>query len=114
MLNILHNELTFIKESVQPYNANKVIYQDPIRLSAPTRLLDGEILDYNIHGSLIVSLLKFQVAVTKYNDFIQITNSIQNIPTISDKAHKQIYENILRLHGDVYITKEEVLNSIPP
>lgn len=105
----LCNELTFIGEKVQPYDVSKVIYRDPIRLSAPAQLLDGKTLEYRAHKALIESLLKFQATVAKYNDLVQITNLVQNIPNLPDTTHTQIYENILRLHKDILTTRDEVL-----
>lgn len=112
LFDMLREELIFIGERVQPYEASKVIYRDPIRLSASSQLLDGEMLEYKKHGELFRALLKFQVAVYKYNDLVQTTNLIQNIPTISATAHRQIYENIHRSHQDVLNVRDEVIKQL--
>lgn len=114
LFDMLRDELSFIGERVQPYDVNKVIYRDPIRLSAPSQLLDGETLEYRRHKYLFQALLKLKVAINKYNDLVQTTNLIQNIPTIPDTAHRQIYKDIQRLHQGVLTARDEVLKSVPP
>jgi len=113
LLKALHRELSSIDSQVQPYNPNKVIFQDPIRLSAPDRLLDSETLEYRKDSNLIEALLILRVALAKYNDLIEVTNLAQSIAPIQDTAHLQMYNNMVQRHSLVVTARDAVLKLIP-
>ena len=47
LIHALVDELKTIPESVPPYQVEKAFYRDPIRLSSPALLLDGEVQTTN-------------------------------------------------------------------
>ena len=109
----LCDKLAFIGGQVQPYDVDKAFYRDPIRLYVLTQLLDGETLKYKTHAALIQSLLALQVAVAKYNDFVQIANLAQAVAPVPDTAHAQMYETMRQLHRNVLVVRDEVLKHVP-
>lgn len=110
---MLGNELEFIGNQVQPYDDKNDFYRDPIRLVAPVPLLDGETLEYKAHKDLIQSLLKLQMAISKYNDLVQVTNFVQNIRRVDAIRHKQMYDTMSMLHQVVILARDEVRKHIP-
>ncbi len=113
LLKALRQELNSIGSKVQPYDVSKVIYRDPIRLRVPTQLLDGQTLEFRKDSKLIEALLHLQVALSKCNDMIEVTNLAQSIAPVPDSAHGQIYANIVERHELVIRARDEVLELIP-
>ena len=114
LLATLRVELNSIGSEVPSYDVGKVIYRDPIHLPTVATLLGGETLHYKTHSTLIQSLRNLQVAVSKYNDLVHTTNLAQSIAPISDNAHAQIYQNIVRYHQELQKARGEVSRQLPP
>ena len=67
LLKLLDSELRTIGGQLAPYDVAKAIYRDPIRLSAPGNLLDGNTLTYKANAAVIQMLQQFQVAVCAFH-----------------------------------------------
>ena len=113
LIHALVDELKTISESVPPYQVEKAFYRDPIRLSSPALLLNGEVLDYKSHASIIRLLLQLHVSISKYNDFVQITNAAQAaVLPIPDNIHGTWYTTMKDLHAAVTQTKNQLLEEM--
>ena len=94
LFHILREELKAIPADVPPYDVKKAIYRDPIRPAVLPLLLDGQSLDYPEHGRLLHALLDLHIAISKYNDFVAVTNSAQATTPVPDSVHRQWYETM--------------------
>lgn len=112
LLKLLQNELSQIGGSMQPYDAAKAFYRDPLRLNAPTRLLDGETLEYRKDARLIELLLNLNVAISRYNDFVQMTNLAQAMIPVPDNIHTQWYRDVQQRLTAVVTVRDEILKEL--
>lgn len=108
LMDLLREELAHIDSELQPYVAARVIYQDPIYLVALDQLLSGNVVDPAREPDLVRRLIDLKVALTRYNDFVGVTNEAQATTALSDQAHRQIYTRMAERHGDVVKAKERV------
>jgi hypothetical protein len=108
LIDLLREELAHIDTELQPYVAARVIYQDPIYLVALDQLLSGNVVDPAREPDVVRQLIDLKVALTRYNDFVGVTNEAQATTALSDQAHRQIYTRMAERHGDVVKAKERV------
>ena len=109
----LHDELGFISTELPPYGVGQILYLDPLRLIVGSMLLDGETLEYRKHSALLTLLVKLQLAVARYNDFVQTYNLAQTTGRLDDMAHPQMYEIAYGLHRNVLTARKEVSEQLP-
>jgi len=112
ILKLLRKELGHIGDIIQPYDVNKGFYRDPIRLSAPTRLLDGDILEFRTNLHLIELLLMLQVAISRYNDFVSMTNMAQASVAIQDNTHAQWYNDVKNRFQAITSVRNEIIEYV--
>jgi hypothetical protein len=112
LLKLLRGELTQIAPSLEAYEVARAFYRDPIRLNAPTRLLDGETLEFRKDVRLIELLLNLNVAISRHNDFVQMTNLAQATTPVPDNAHAQWYRDIQQRIAAVIVVRDEILKEL--
>ncbi len=112
LLKLLSSELRAIGGQLTPYDVAKAIYRDPIRLSAPGNLLDGNTLTYKANAALIQTLQQFQVAVSKYNDFVHVTNQAQAVCAVPDHIHQQWFAEIAAHNQNVITSRDQLLGHL--
>ncbi|MBI1822190.1 MAG: hypothetical protein HY036_09395 [Nitrospirae bacterium] len=114
LLKLLQSEVSQIGGTLEPYNVAKSFYRDPIRLNAPTRLLDGQTLEYRKDAWLIELLLNLNVAISRHNDFVQMTNQAQATATIPvpDNTHAQWYRDLQQRLTAVVAVRDEILKKL--
>lgn len=112
LIKLLQNELRQISGNLQPYHVAKAFYRDPIRLNAPTKLLDGETLEYRKDARLIELLLNLNVAISRHNDFVQITNLAQATISVPDNVHSQWYQDLKQRLSAVVTVRDEILKEL--
>lgn len=112
LLQLLEKELHEIAPTLDPYNVSKAFYRDPIRISSPTRLLDRGTLRFRRDGRLIELLLNLNVAISRHNDFVEMTNLAQATTTVPDNVHRQWYADIQRHVAAVTSVRDEILKEI--
>jgi len=108
LVDLLREELARIDTQLQPYVAARVIYQDPIYLVALDQLLSGNVIDPAHEPGLVRRLIDLKVALTRYNDFVGVTNEAQATTALSDQAHRQIYTRMAERHAGVVKAKDGV------
>ena len=112
LLKLLGSELRTIGGQLAPYDVAKAIYRDPIRLSAPSNLLDGNTLTYKANAALIQMLQQLQVAVSKYNDFVHVTNQAQAACVVPDHIHAQWFSEITAHNQNVIASRGQLLGHL--
>lgn len=112
LLHLLQNEVSQIGDTLEPYDVVKAFYRDPIRLNAPTRLVDGETLEYRKDARLIELLLNLNVAISRHNDFAQMTNHAQAAIAVPDNVHAQWYRDLQQRLASVVIVRDEILKEL--
>ena len=105
----LRDDMARIGAAVAPYSVGSVHYQDLIVLQGPGRLLDGEVLEYRTHSDLIERLHTLNVALTKHNELVRITNLVQNQQGLPDNIHRQMYDLAVDRHSLVVAAKSDIL-----
>lgn len=96
----LLKEFEFVDPKPVAYDATKVIYRDPIHITALNHLLDGRTIDYRRHAQLIEQLLKVAATLARRNDLAIATNQAQTNVAMPDTAHRQIHDTMVERHGD--------------
>jgi hypothetical protein len=109
----LRHELGFFSGQVQPYQVEKAIYEPPISLTTPQELLDGGTLEFGTNHELIGSLLNLQASLRNYSDYVQTANLVQGVATLSDDAHRQIYNDLCRRRQQLCAARDEVIRRLP-
>ena len=109
---LLQNELKQITGSLQRYDAAKAFYRDPFRLNALPRLLDGETLGFRRDARLIELLLNLNVAISRYNDFVQMTNLAQATIVVPDNVHSQWYATVQERLAAVVAVRDEIFKEL--
>ena len=112
LFSLLRDELPKIASTVPPYDPGKAFYRDPIRIQALALLLDGQTLDYSKAPDIARRLLILQVDLTKYNDFVLLTNQAQANREIPDSLHEQWYRIMAERHATLVAIRDEVLKVI--
>jgi hypothetical protein len=112
LIKLLQNELRQINGTLQPYDAAKSFYRDPLRLNAPTKLLDGETLEFRKDNRLIELLLNLNVVTSRYNDFVQMTNLAQATIDAPDNIHAQWYSDMQQRLAAVVTVREDILKEL--
>ncbi len=112
LLELLQNEVSQIGGTLEQYDVVKAFYRDPIRLNAPTRLLDGETLEYRKDARLIELLLNLNVAISRHNDFVQMTNQAQATIPVPDNVHAQWYRDLQQRLTAVVTVRDEMLKEL--
>lgn len=110
LINLLNRELAQLPNAVQPYDKTKAFYRDPLRLISPTKLIDGDTLQYQDDARLLETLLNLNVVISRHNDFVQVTNLAQaTTKDIPDTIHAQWYSDMKLRLADVVKIRDEVL-----
>ena len=112
LVKLLHQELVQIPSTLQPYEKTKAFYRDPLRLNAPTKLMDGETLQFRNDARLIESLLNLNVAISRHNDFVQMTNLAQATIVVPDNVHAQWYSDVRQRLADVASIRDNILKEL--
>ena len=114
LIDLLREELSRIDTELQPYVAARVIYQDPIYLVALDQLLSGNVVDPAREPEVVRRLIDLKVALTRYNDFVNVTNEAQATTVLTDQAHRQIYTRMAERHAQVVKAKDAVEVALGP
>ncbi len=109
---ILAVELTAIPKSIPEYESNRAFYRDPIYIPSAPLLLDGQLLNYSKHKALVTALLHLQVALSKHNEFVSMTNNAQTDKSIPLSVYESWYVTIKQLHAAVVESKAEVITAL--
>lgn len=113
LVKLLNRELAEIPNTLQPYDKNKAFYRDPLRLIAPTKLIDGDTLQYHNDARLLEMLLNLNVVITRHNDFVQITNLAQATTSdISGNIHAQWYGDVKQRLAEVVGIRDALLKEL--
>lgn len=75
----LHRELSLLGEEASPGNRHTLSLRVPIRVNVIPRLLDGNLLGYREHGTLLDHLIVLEQMISKYNDWALLTNEAQTL-----------------------------------
>jgi hypothetical protein len=90
----------------------KAYYRDPIRLSTPPRLLDGQTLNYLEDWRLIEHLMNLHVAVARHNDYVEMTNQAQAMSPVPDSIHAQWFKEIQGRVAAVTAVRDDILRAL--
>lgn len=94
------------------YDVTKAFYRDPIRLNAPTRLLDGATLEFRKDARLIELLLNLTVAIARHNDFVQMSNQAQATIKVPDNIHAQWFQDVQQRITAVTMVRDVILKEL--
>ena len=75
----LHRELSLLGEQTTPGDGQALSLRVPIRVNVIPRLLDGELLAYREHRTLLEHLIVLEQMIGKYNDWVSLTNEAQTL-----------------------------------
>jgi hypothetical protein len=75
----LHRELSLLGEEAALGDRQALSLRVPIRVNVIPRLLDGELLGYREHGTLLDHLIVLEQMISKYNDWALLTNEAQTL-----------------------------------
>jgi hypothetical protein len=75
----LHRELSLLGEEALPGDRHALSLRVPIRVNVIPRLLDGDLLGYREHGTLLDHLILLEQMISKYNDWAVLTNESQTL-----------------------------------
>jgi len=112
MISLLQDELGLIQDQFPPYNRKLTIYRDPITMEALSPLIDGDLLEYSKNAQLIRELLQLRLALSKYDDFIRMTNFAQSIVPIPDNTHARWYTITKERFQGVIQAKKAILGEL--
>jgi len=104
--------LSRIVPSLGSHDVAKAFYRDPIRLNAPTRLLDGKTLEFRKGRRLIELLLNLNVSIAPHNDFVQMTNQAQATIAVPDNVHAQWFQEVQRRITAATVVRDEILKEL--
>lgn len=113
LIGMLKYELRRVKDQFPPYDTTRVFHRDPLRFASIDKLLDGECLSYKNDGHLIQELLFFRIAVTRYNDFISVSNYTQNYGNMPNDVHREVFDIIANYHSLVREIKARIVPLLP-
>jgi hypothetical protein len=113
LIKLLNRELAQLPNTVQPYDKAKAFYRDPLRLIAPTKLIDGDTLQYHDDARLLEMLLNLNVVISRHNDFVQVTNLAQaTTKDIPDSIHAQWYSDMKQRLAEVVGIRDALLKEL--
>ena len=75
----LHRELSLLGEEASPGDRHALSLRVPIRVNVIPRLLDGDLLGYREHGTLLDHLILLEQMISRYNDWAVLTNEAQTL-----------------------------------
>lgn len=113
LIGMFKYELRRVKKQFPPYDTMRVFHRDPLRFASMDKLLDSDCLSYKKDSRLVQELLFFRIAVTRYNDFISVSNYTQNYGNMSDDVHREVFNIIAEYHGLVREIKARILPLLP-
>lgn len=113
LIGMLKYELRRVKDQFPPYDTTRVFHRDPLRFASIDKLLDSECLSYKNDSRLVQELLFFRIAVTRYNDFISVSNVTQNYGNMPNDVHREVFDIIANYHGLVREIKARILPLLP-
>jgi hypothetical protein len=113
LIGMLKYELRRVKDQFPAYDAARVFHRDPLRFASIDKLLDRNCLSYHNDGRLVQELLFFRIAVTRYNDFIAVSNHTQNYGNMPNDVHREVFNIIAEYHGLVREIKARILPLLP-
>lgn len=113
LIAMLKYELRRIKGTFPSYESDRVFHRDPLRFLNLDELALGNSLSYRKDGKLLRELLFLRVAVARYNDFVAVSNLIQNFGNMPDTIHREIFDQIAEYHRLVRDIKSRVLDALP-
>lgn len=92
LLEHLRRELGLLRKDETPIDPEVLNLHVPIRVNVIPRLLDGELLEYRKHGTLIDHLILLEQLISRYNDWAQLTNEAQTLARRSPIEVRQMQE----------------------
>lgn len=113
LMGMLKYELRRVKDQFPAYDATRVFHRDPLRFASIEKLLDRDCLSYKNDGRLVQELLFFRIAITRYNDFISVSNYTQSYGNMPNDVHREVFNIIAEYHGLVREIKARVLPLLP-
>lgn len=113
LIGMLKYELRRVKDQFPAYDATRVFHRDPLRFASIDKLLARDCLSYKNDGRLVQELLFFRIAVTRYNDFISVSNYTQNYGNMPNDVHREVFNIIAEYHGLVREIKSRILPLLP-
>ena len=75
----LARELSLLGEDAAPTDQRVLSLRVPLRVNVLPRLLDGDLLGYREHGTLLDHLIVLEQMISKYNDWVLLTNEAQTL-----------------------------------
>lgn len=113
LIGMFKYELRRVKDQFPPYDTTRVFHRDPLRFASIDKLLDSDCLSYKNDSRLVQELLFFRIAVTRYNDFISVSNYTQNYGNMPHDVHREVFNIIAEYHGLVREIKARILPLLP-
>lgn len=113
LIGMLKYELRRVKDQFPAYDATRVFHRDPLRFASIDKLLDRDCLSYKNDGRLVQELLFLRIAVTRYNDFISVSNYTQNYGNMPNDVHREVFNIIAEYHGLVCEIKARIVPLLP-
>ena len=88
----LHRELSLLGDEDAPGDRHELSLRVPIRVNVIPRLLDGELLAYREHGTLVDHLIVLEQVIGKYNDRALLLNEAQTLGRRSPEEVAQMQQ----------------------
>lgn len=107
----VRQELGHVARDPIPYDVNKVIYQDPIRLASIGLLIQS--LSYRRDGKLLEALVHLDGALGAYNDLAVVAGFAQSTSSLPDTGHRQLYDSVGAKRALVVGDSDTVLGLLP-
>ncbi|UJJ60001.1 hypothetical protein [Rhodanobacter denitrificans] len=98
LIGMFKYELRRVKNEFPTYDESLVFHRDTLRFASIEKLIEGNCLSYKREGKLIQELLFFRIAVARYNDFVSVSNYTQNCGSMSNEAHREVFNIIADYH----------------
>ena len=90
LLTHLRHELSLLGQQAPASDPQALSLRVPIRVNVIPRLLDGELLAYREHATLLEHLILLEQVIGRYNDWVTLTNEAQTLGRRSPREVAQM------------------------
>lgn len=105
----LQRELSLLSADAALDHRQALSLRVPIRVSVIPRLLDGSLLEYRRHATLVDHLIVLEQVITRYNDWALLTNEAQVLGRRSPDEIAQMQQTAGELAAMIVTLRDNIL-----
>lgn len=105
----LQRELSLLGADAARDERQALSLRVPIRVNVIPRLLDGSLLEYRRHATLVEHLIVLEQVITRYNDWALLTNEAQVLGRRSPEEIAQMQQTARELAAMIVTLRDNIL-----